>query len=315
MNQHAFSFILGVVITPVLLASDAAVPASAAGVAAVPAAITGRLEGKLLAAGDNRIVLLNTDGTIAWEHRTSLTHDVWMLTNGNLLYADGTAVTEITPGHKVVFQYKAADARGGGTYACQRLDNGNTVVGENSSGKVLEVDPQGKVVFELQAKDFKPGEHQNQRMARKLDNGNYLVCHSGKHVVREYQPDGSVVWEQATPNLAFAAIRKADGNTLVSTLGSIIEYKPDGGIAWEFKNSDIPGLTITNMTGMQLLPSGNLVIGCYSAYQGGKGCGLLEITPDKKVVWSFASPPTAGTMMAVQKLTADGKPLPGKLLR
>ena len=299
----------------VLLASDPVVPASSAGVAAVPAAITGQLEGQLLAAGDNRILRLNADGSIAWEHRTGLTHDVWMLANGNLLYADGGSVTEITPEHKVVFQYKAADPHGGGTYACQRLANGNTVVGENSSGKVLEVDLAGKIVFELQTKDAKPGDHQNQRMVRKLDNGHYLVCHSGKHVVREYQPDGSVVWEQATPNLAFAAIRKADGNTLVSTLGSIIDYKPDGGIAWEFKNSDIPGLTLTNMTGMQLLANGNLVIGCYAAYQGGKGCGLLEVTPDKQVVWSFASPQTAGTMMAVQKLTADGKPLPGKLLR
>jgi hypothetical protein len=309
MNKLTYFVMLGMAATPVLA------PAAPAAVAADPAAITGTLEGKLLAAGDNRIMILNADGSLAWEHRTGLTHDVWMLDNGNLLYADGGSVTEITPEKKVVFQYKAADQHGGGTYACQRLNNGNTVVGENSTGKVLEVDPQGKVVFELQTQDAKPGNHQNQRMVRKLDNGNYLVCHSGKHVVREYKPDGSVVWQQATPNLAFAAIRKANGNTLVSTLGSLIEYNPDGAIAWEFKNSDIPGLTITNMTGIQLLPNGNLVIGCYSAYQAGKGCGLLEITPDKKPVWSFTSPKTAGTMMAVQKLTATGKPMPGKLLR
>ncbi|MEI6653180.1 MAG: hypothetical protein WCP45_00285 [Verrucomicrobiota bacterium] len=298
--------------TSVVLAADPAPPATAT---VMPTPVAGTLEGKLLAAGDNRILILNADGSIAWEHRTSLTHDVWMLPNGNLLYADGASVTEITPEQKVVFQFKSAQQHGGGTFACQRLANGNTVVGENSTGKVLEVEPLGKVVFELQTKDFKPGDHQNQRMVRKLDNGHYLVCHSGKHFVREYQDDGSVVWEQATPNLAFAAIRKANGNTLVSTLASIIEYQPDGSIAWEFKNSDIPGLTITNMTGMHLLPNGNLVIGCYSAYQGGKGCGLLEIAPDKKAVWSFTSPTTAGTMMAVQKLTAAGAPLPGKLLR
>jgi hypothetical protein len=303
MNKLAFLFFLSTATTPVLLAADPASPA------ALAATISGTLEGKLLAAGDNRIMILNADGSIAWEHRTALTHDAWMLPTGNLLYADGDTVTEVTPEHKVVFQYKSADPRGGGTYACQRLDNGNTVIGENSTGKVLEVDPQGKVVFELQAKDAKPGEHHNQRMVRKLDNGNYLVCHSGLHLVREYKPDGTVVWEQKTPNIAFAAIRKASGNTLVSALGSIIDYRPDGSIAWEFKNSDIPGLTITNLTGMQLLANGNIVTGCYQAYQGDKGCGLLEITPDKKAVWSFASPGTAGTMMAVQKLTPEGKPL------
>lgn len=278
--------------------------------APVPAPITGKLEGKLLAAGDGRVLLLNADGAIAWQQQAGgLVHDVWMLPNGNVLYADGASVTEVTPEKKVVFQYKAADQHGGGTFACQRLANGNTVIGENSTGKVLEVDPQGKVVFQLQTKDAKPGDHHNQRMVRKLPNGNYLVCHSGAHVVREYKPDATIAWEQKTPNLAFAAIRKANGNTLVSTLGALIEYRPDGTIAWEFKNSDIPGLTITNMTGMHLLSNGNIVTGCYQAYQGGRGCGLLEITPDKRAVWNFASPQTAGTLMAVQKLTAAGQAL------
>ena len=42
---------------------------------------------------------------------------------------------------------------------------------------------------------------------------------------------------------------------------------------------------------------------------------MLEITPDKTAVWSFASRKTAGTMMAVEKLTADGKPPAEKPLR
>ena len=315
MNKLALLITLGMSAALLGLAATPAGPAIPTTGASPPTPISGKLEGKLLAAGDNRIMILNSDGSIAWNHPTALTHDVWMLPNGNLLYADGNAVTEITPDKSVVFQYKAKDSRGGGTYACQRLDNGNTLIGENSSGKVLEVDPKGKVVFELQTKDTKPGDHQNQRMVRKLPNGNYLVCHSGRHVVREYQADASVVWEQKTPNLAFAAIRKANGNTLVSTLGSIIEYQPNGTIAWEFKNSDVPGLTITHMTGIQLLPNGHIVTGCYQAYQNGRGCGLLEITPDKTTVWSFSSPATAGTMMAVQKLTADGKPFKEKTLR
>lgn len=309
MNQRNFFYGFLCLATSSVMLSAA--PAAAPG----NTPISGKLDGKLLAAGDNRVMILNLDGSIAWETPAGLTHDVWMLPNGNVLFADGNAVTEMTPEKSVVFQYKAPSQQGGGSYACQRLDNGNTVIGENSSGKVLEVDAKGKVVFELQTKDAKPGDHHNQRMVRKLANGNYLVCHSGGHVVREYKPDGSVAWEQKTPNLAFAAIRKANGNTLVSTLGSLIEYQPDGAIAWEFKNSEIPGVTITNMTGIQLLANGNIATGCYSAYQGGKGCGLLEITPDKKLVWSFTSPQTANSMMAVQKLTAAGKPLPGKLQR
>jgi len=307
MKPLTILVVLGLATVPVLFAAD---PASAPAATAAPP-ISGKLEGRLLAAGDNRVMILNADGSIAWEHPAGLTHDAWMLPGGHVLYADGNTVTEVTPDQAVVFEYKAANQAGGGTYACQRLDDGNTLIGENSTGRVLEVDSKGKVVFELQTKDTKPGEHHNMRMARKLANGNYLVCHSGAHLVREYRPDGTIAWAQKTPNLAFAAIRKANGNTLVSTLGALIEYKPDGAIVWEFKNSDVPGLTITNLTGMHLLPNGNIVAGCYQAYQDGKGCGLLEITPAGKTVWSFASPKTAGSMMAVQKLTADGKPLAG----
>jgi hypothetical protein len=42
---------------------------------------------------------------------------------------------------------------------------------------------------------------------------------------------------------------------------------------------------------------------------------MLEITRDKKIVWRFANPKLAGTIMAVQMLTADGKVLPGVVYR
>ena len=154
MNQHPFFLgFLGMATTSVVLAAAPAMkPAAPAkpppAAASVTATVTGQLDGKLLAAGDNRVMILNTDGTIAWQHPAGLTHDVWMLPNGNVLYADGNTVTEITPAQKVVFQYKSAEQHGGGTYACQRLDNGNTLVGENSTGKVLEVDAKDFGIYE-----------------------------------------------------------------------------------------------------------------------------------------------------------------------
>lgn len=279
------------------------------------ATITGDVGGKLLAAGDHKVMILSAKGEVEWEHNTALTHDAWMLVNGNVLFADGSAVTEVTPDHKVVFQYKSAEQKGGGTYACQRLENGNTMIGENSTGKVLEVDPAGKVVFELQTAPVAVGQHHNERMVRKLKNGNYLVCHSGAHVVKEYTPKGEVVLELKVANIAFSAIRTEKGTTLVAALDKITEFDAQGKVVWEFLKSDIPGVSIRNMTGMQLLPNGNIITGCYRAYDKGEGSGLLEITRDKKLIWRLAEPKLGGTMMAVQKLGADGKPLPGDCLR
>ncbi|OHE79086.1 MAG: hypothetical protein A2107_12525 [Verrucomicrobia bacterium GWF2_62_7] len=274
--------------------------------------ITGEVGGKLLAAGDRRVMILSATGAVEWEHPTALTHDAWMLPNGNVLFADGAMVTEVTPDHKVVFQYKSPEQKGGGTFSCQRLDNGNTLIGENSTGKVLEVDPRGKIVFELQTTPAKTGDHHNMRMVRKLKSGNYLVCHSGAHVVKEYTPKGDVVLELKTPAIAFAAVRTEKGTALVSSLAKLMEFDAAGKIVWEFANTDIPGVKITNMTALHLLPNGNIVTGCYRAYDKGEGTGLLEITRDKKLVWRLSDPKLAGTMMAVQKLDANGKAMAGE---
>ena len=277
--------------------------------------VTGTIEGPVLAAGVKRVMILDTKGQVEWEYPTALTHDAWRLANGNVLFAHGNSVTEVTPDKKVVFQYKPAVQAGGGAYACQRLDNGNTLVGENSTGKVLEIDPAGKVVFELQTAPYKKGNHHNMRMARKLASGNYLVCHSGAKTVKEYTPKGEVVLDIKAGNVAFAAVRTQAGNTLVASLDKIAEYDSSGKVVWSFANTDIPGLTITNMTGIHLLPNGNIATGCYGAYKGGKGTGLLEVTRDKKLVWAYSNPKADGTMMAVQVLDKDGKPLSGPTLR
>jgi hypothetical protein len=238
-----------------------------------------------------------------------------MLPSGNVLFADGNSVTEVTPDKKVVFQYKAKVGQGGGTYTCQRLENGNTFIGENSTGRILEVDKDGKVVFEMPITPAKQGEHHNMRMARKLKNGNYLVCHSGAHIVKEYTPKGEVVLEIKVPNIAFAAIRTPKDTTLIASLGKITEHDAKGAIVWEFSSTDVAGVKIRNITGMNLLADGNICAGCYSAYDKGEGTGLFEITKEKKLVWRFSDPKTAGTMMPIQKLDKDSKPLPGDVLR
>ena len=262
-------------------------------------------------------MLLSPASEVLWEYPTKLTHDVWMLPSGNVLFADGETVTEVTREKKVVFQYRAAEQKGGGTYACQRLADGKTFVGENSTGRLLELDPDGKVVFALQTSPSRTGEHHNMRMARKLGNGNYLVCHSGARLVKEYTPKGEAVWEVKVPGaVAFAAIRTPSGNTLVSCLDRVVEYDPNGKSIWECRAEELgAAVTVRNLTGINLLPNGNVVAGCYQAYADGQGCGLLEISREKKVVWSYSKPKGDQTMMAVQLLSAEGKSSTGGVLR
>ncbi len=270
----------------------------------------GKPAGDILATGSGRVSIIAPDGKIKWTHRTGNNADAWLLPNGNVLFADGNC-WEITPNHKDAWVYKSANQQGGGAFSCQRLTNGNTLIGENSTGKILEVSPKGKTVWSIDVGINKKNRHQTMRFVRQLDNGNILVCHSGQNRVVEYDRKGKAIWEQKVKNLAFAAVRMADGSTYISSLDRIERYSADHKILWTFHKKDIPGLHIRNMTGFQILPTGNIMIGCYAAYHQNKGVGLFEITPKKEIVWVYRSPKKRdGSMMGIQLSTTKSLPNP-----
>jgi outer membrane protein assembly factor BamB len=260
--------------------------------------------------GGGRVCLFDKEGKIVRTAPTGNNADAWYLENGNFLFADGN-IKEYDPQGKLVWSYSPEVQEGGGAYACQRLLNGNTVVGENASGRVVEVDKEGKVVFSLDTHPETKNAHDHMRMCRKLKNGNYLVCMKGDKKVKEFKPDGTVAWEHSFKNITFAAVRLLNGNTLVSSLDQVTEVTPNGKEVWEFKATDLPDLNIRNMCGLHVLKNGNIVIGNYGAYdKDGKGVGMFEITRDKKLVWAYVSPSRKDkSMMGVQKLDGDFNPL------
>ena len=274
----------------------------------------GKPAGKLLSGNDGAVFVIAPDGQVAWKHAShGFVTDASFLPNGNILYSADSHAAEVTPDQRIVFQYDLAERAGGGIYSCQRLANGNTLVAENSTGRLREIAPDGKtVVFELKLPDMTPGQHYNMRVARKLANGNYLVAHTGRRMAREYAPDGRIVWEQTAPDGAehlFVAIRQPDGHTLLSTYRAIYEYTADHRLVWTFAREDFPpGKHLGVFCGLQLLPNGHLVVAVYQTYdQAGNGVGLFEIDRKKRVVWSYASPATSPINPTVHLLVA-GRP-------
>ena len=275
--------------------------------------IYGTLKGQVLATGAGRMLLLDNTGKILWKHKGGNCSDIWMLKNGNVLLADNNVV-EIDPKtDKVVWSYKPAEQKGGGTFACQRLENGNTMVGENSAGRIVEVDPKGKIVFELKLPLCQPGSHNNLRHVRKLPNGNYLVAYKDKAMVREYTPAGEVVFEVKVKPIAFSAVRLPNGNTVVGHVNCVTEFDPKGKQVWQFDKKEIKDVKIGAICGIHVQPGGNVVMGIYGADRSKDGAGLLEITREKKLVWRYVGKDRQ--MMAVQLLDEKGKPLPGPALR
>ena len=81
-----------------------------------------------------------------------------------------------------------------------------------------------------------------------------------------------------------------------------------GQIVWQIDQKELPGITLAWVTTLQVLPNGNIVIG--NCHAGPDNPQLIEVTRDKKVVWTFRDFTNFDNNLAVaQVLDIDGKVL------
>ena len=268
-----------------------------------------------------KTAIIGEDGKAEWEYAGS-SRDGFVLPNGNILIAWADRVEEVTREKQIVFFYKRSKENGELSTA-QRLYNGNTLVTElGPRPRLLEVNPQGKIVLDVPLQPETENVHMQTRMARQLRNGNYLVPHLLAFAVKEYSPEGRVVHILKTDldelggrraeNWPFTAIRLDNGNTLVSlTHGNkVVEFGRRGEVVWKVDNSHVDG-QFKDPCGSQRLASGNTVVGSHAA---SKGVSMIEVTPERKIVWTSDHPLAAG-VHHFQILTTDGKPEPGMPLK
>lgn len=265
---------------------------------------------RILAADDSthRLAIIKADGTFEREEKVGAIHNAQLLKNGNLLFQQGgwNHIVEKSPDGKVVWEYDSEKANPGKkleVHAVQRLDDGNTMLVESGIGRIIEVSPEGKIVKEIPLERKSNNAHADTRQAVKLASGNYLVAQEADGIVKEYAPDGKVVWDFPIPlfgkekagghgpeafgNSVFSAIRLENGNTLIGTGNghSVLEVTPDKKIVWEVHQKDLPGITLAWVCRVQRLKNGNTVIN--NCHAGPKNPQLIEVSPDKKVVWQW----------------------------
>jgi outer membrane protein assembly factor BamB len=265
-----------------------------------------------------KIFLVDAGGSIEWSYDAETPNDVWALPSGNLLFNSGRGVKEITREKKVVFSFESASE----IYACQRLPNGNTFIGECNAGRLLEVSPTGQIVKQVRLlPEGKDGGRSYMRNARRLENGNYLVAHYEGEVVREYDPNGRPVWEVAAPGGPHSVVRLPGGNTLIASADSggavprVFEVNREGKTVWEVRGDELPGISLKFMAGLQRLPNGNTVMCNWLGHnQFGKAPHIIEVTPGKQVVWTFADHQNMRTVSSVQLLDVPGDALKGTVL-
>jgi len=256
-----------------------------------------------------KVFIISEEGKDIWEYPAIHCNDIWMLPNGNVLFNTGNGVKEVTRDKQIVFQYESKSD----IYACQRLSNGNTFIGESNSGKLLEVAPDGRVVKQISLiPDSMDAGSAFMRNARKLVNGNYLVAHYGLDVVREYDSKGKMIMEIPVKGGPHSVVRLPGGNTLVACSDhngdpKVVEFDPKGKIVWQLLKNDLPGIELKFMTGLQRLQNGNTVMTNWLGHNNfGKAPHAIEVTRDKKVVWIYNNNSFIQTMSSIQ-LIDSGK--------
>jgi outer membrane protein assembly factor BamB len=226
---------------------------------------------RVIMQGNGKLAIVDAEGKTTWEMPCGAIHDLHVLPNGHVMVQQGfRKVVEIDPEKKeIVWSYDSATQNGNEgkrleVHAFQPLEDGRVMIAESGVGRIIEVDRDGKLLKEIKLKVDRPHPHTDTRLARKLKSGNYLVCHEGDGKVREYDgQSGEVVWEYEVP--LFGKDKKGG-------------HGPEA-----FGNS---------VFGAVRLASGNTLIAT------GNGHSVLEVTPEKKIVWELHQNDLKGITLA-----------------
>ncbi len=273
-------------------------------------------------------------GKVVWTHtipdkdiqggktETAEWSDLHRLSNGNVLYARKTGATEITEDKQVVWNYDAP--LGTEVHSAQPIGNDHVFVCQNGlPPKVMLINKRtGKVEMEHELeykrhddpKEAQRSIHGQFRRARITPEGTYLIAYLNLGKVVEYDKEWKEIWSVPARSV-FSAVRLKNGNTLMggNQHGWVREVNRKGEVVWEINRDDLPGIPIYSVQEVNRLANGNTLI---SNWGGGllekadwdKVVQVIEVTPDKKVVWALHQwkDPDLGPSSMIQLLDEPG---------
>lgn len=261
--------------------------------------------------GLNTIFLIN-EGRVIWTYDTGKggeLDDVWMLSNGHILFSRQDFAAEVTPEKKEVWRLNSPPNTEIHSLQPVGLDKVMVVQNAVPHPHILVIDKKSGVTeVDLVVPVENKHPHAPFRRGRLTAQGTYLLSFLSGKVV-EYDRDMREIWSYAIPS-PWAALRLRNGNTLITSerLQTTREVDPQGKTVWEFDlTKDVPpDIPFRKTQSCTRLANGNTII----CSRGGadKGCQLIEVTPDKKVVWALRDWTNLGPATAVQILDDPGIP-------
>ena len=263
----------------------------------------------------NQTMYIVRGGKVVWSYTNPLKvelGDCSMLAGGNILFSRQFGASEITPQKKIVWNYDGPS--GVEIHTAWPVDKDRVLIMQNGNpAKLLVIRKRDNHVEKEMPLPVRvaTGTHGQFRHIRMTPQGNFLIAHMDLGKVVEYDPSGKEVWSVAAPS-AWAAVRLKNGNTLISgnQHGYVREVNPEGETVWEINKDDLPGIPLYTVQEVSRLANGNTLI---NNWPGGLALAewpamvqLIEVTPQKKVVWGLRDWKTLGPASSTQLLDEPG---------
>ncbi len=261
------------------------------------------------------------DGKVGWSYGLTARdrlEDCTMLSNGTIVFARGGGASIVRQDKKIIWSYNAP--AGTEVHTAIPIDRDRVLIMENGDPAVAMVintlsgSVEQQVSFDT-ANPKNPGGQFGH--VRQTQGGNYLAPHMDLNKVVEYTPDGRMVW-QVKAETPWAAVRLRSGNTLISGGMSAYVREVDraGKTVWQIEKNDLPGFPLSEVRELTRLSNGNTLINNYAPDGEKSGAAqLIEVTPDKKVVWVLRDYQTLGAAISTQLLDDPGLPEKRELQR
>jgi len=273
-------------------------------------------------------------GTVAWTYQIPIKDknnnlsefsDMHWLSNGDIVFAYKTGWRKIDEKGKTIYDFQCPKETGPDGVAYYRECHSAQPLGNDRVMFMLNGHPAklciyniatGKMEMEhvMQTKSATGSVHGQFRNVRMTKAGTYLIAHMDLNKVIEYDKNWKQIWSCDAPSV-WDAVRLTNGNTMISgnQHAFVREIDPKGNIVWELKDGDLPGIKINSVHEAMRLANGDTVICNWTARvkkdDWPKIVQLIEVTPEKKVVWAINEwkDPDLGPASCVQLLDEKGK--------
>ncbi len=233
-----------------------------------------------LIASQKTIVKVDRHGSKLWTTRKGGSQ-ARLLTNGNVLVANGGGVDEVTFNGAVAWAYKPlVFGRLSNAQGVFRAASGNTFIADTDNNRVIEVSTSQQIQRAVKYDFRKP-----MSVERLESSHTTLVADTGNNRVVEIDDNGRAVWgfgdgNPENLNKPTHAVRLPNGNTLVTDSGNsrILEITREARLAWDYGDNTRATCAFPNSA--TRLPNGNTLIADTGNHR------VIEVDRNRAIVWT-----------------------------